>query len=136
MSFSELILNEESVLQRLLLVSQRQLEIVEQGNATDLLEFLGQRQKIWMEFEILESQLAPHKEIPPEQRVWKSFEERQITEESFTRCKELLEKIMEYDQQSMVKASLLRDEIDEKLRRIQRTGAAAPAYMKQSKLRR
>jgi len=135
-SFSELIRNEEMLLQQLLLVSERQIQLVEQGNATILLEHLGQRQKLWQEFEDLERQLAPHRETPPESRIWRNPEERQATELSFARCKALLEEIMANDQKSMDQAAVLRDEIDEKIRRIQRTGHAAPAYMKQSQLQR
>ena len=134
MNFSELIRSEEELLKRLLLVSQRQLEIVEAGNAAVLVEYLGQRQRLWHEFELLERQLATHKGIPPENRVWKSAEERQQTELSLNRCKMLLEEIMANDQISFTKAAELKENVEKDLRRVQLSKNAAPAYMKQSRL--
>jgi len=133
MSFSELIRREEELLQRMLLISQRQLEIVDLGNATILIEHLGLRERLWHEFELLEQQLTPHKGIPPEQRVWKNAEERHLTESTLNRCKALLEEIMVNDQLSIEKTAARRDDVAEQLRRIQRTGTVAPAYLKQSR---
>jgi len=134
MTFPELIRGEEEILNRLLLVSQRQLEIAEAGNATVLIEHLGLRQQLWHEFERLDQQLAPHKGIPPEQRVWKSAEERQQTEAVLNRCKGLLEQILANDQISMETTAARRDEVGEQLRRIQRSTTVAPAYLKQSQM--
>jgi len=134
MTFSELIRSEEELLKRLLLVSQRQLEIVEAGNATVLVEHLGQRQRLWHEFELLEQQLAAHKGIPPEKRVWKSAEERQQTEWALNRCKMLLEEIMANDQISFTKAAELKEKVEKDLRRVQLSKNAVPEYAKQSRL--
>ena len=133
-TFPELIRSEEELLKRLLLVSQRQLEIVEEGNVTILIQHLGQRQQLWNEFELLEQQLALHKGISPERRVWKSADERQRTESALNRCKELLEKIMENDEKSMTKMAEQKDEVEEQLGRIQRGGNAAIGYGRQSQL--
>ena len=134
MSFPELIRGEEDVLKRLLAVSQRQLEIVESGNATVLIEHLGQRQQLWHEFERLEQQLVPHKGIRPEHRVWKNAEERQQTEAVLNRCKELLEQILVNDQISMEKTAAHRDKVGSQLRRMQQVATVAPAYLKQSQI--
>ena len=133
-TFPELIRSEEELLNRLLLVSQRQLEIVEEGNFTILIQHLGLRQQLWNEFELLEQQLAPYKGIPPEHRVWKSPEERQLTEAALNRCKELLEKIMENDEKSMAKTAAQQDEVAEQLGRVKRGGNAAIGYGRQSQL--
>ena len=133
MTFSELIRSEEELLRRLLLVSQRQLEIVDLGNATVLLEHLGLRERLWQEFELLEQQLVPHRGILPEQRIWNSADERQRTEAALNRCKSLLEEIMANDQISIEKTATRRDEVADQLRRIQRSGAVGTAYQKQSR---
>jgi septal ring factor EnvC (AmiA/AmiB activator) len=109
------------------------LEIVELGDATVLMEHLGQRERLWHEFELLEQQLAPHKGILPERRIWQNAEERHLTELTLNRCKALLEEIMANDQISMEKTAARRDNVEEQLRRIQRTGTVAPAYLKQSR---
>ena len=136
MSFSELIQSEEQLLNRLLLVSQRQLEIVDMGNATVLVQHLEQRERLWQEFELLERQLAPHKGIPPERRVWKSAEERQLTELSLNRCKTLLEEIMANDSLSLAKAAEQKDKAEKDLRRVQLATTVVPAYAKQSQIQR
>jgi len=136
MTFTELIRSEEELLKRLLLVSQRQLELVEEGNVTTLIQHLGQRQQLWNEFEFLEQQLAPHKRIPPEHRVWKSADERQMTEASLNRCKDLLEQILENDQICLTKTAAQKDEVEGQLQRIQRGAPVATAYGRQSQLSR
>jgi len=134
MTFSELIRIEEEMLKRLLLVSQRQLELVQDGNVTALIEYLGQRQRLWNEFETIEQQLEPHKKIPPEQRVWKNPEERQRTEAAVNRCKELLEQIMATDEESLAQTAAQKAEVEEQLAKVQRSGRAATAYGRQSQL--
>ena len=136
MSFSELIRSEEEFLKRLLLVSRRQLEIVELGNASVLLQFMTQRERLGNEFDRLEKQLAPHKGIPPEKRVWNSHEERQITESALKRCEELMKEILANDEISMAKMELLKDRAENDLRRVQLAKTAAPAYARQSQLPR
>ena len=131
-TFAELIRSQEELLQRLFLVSQRQLEIVQAGDGAILLLHLGKRQQLWNEFELLGQQLAPHWEVPPEQRVWSSPGERQMTEAAFNRCKELLEAILANDETSLTQATELMDEVKEQLRRIQQGGHVAAAYGRQS----
>ena len=113
-------------------MSQRQLEIVEEGNFTVLIQHLGQRQQLWNEFELLEQQLAPHKGISPERREWKSTKERQMTEEGLNRCKELLDEIMANDQTSLEKTAAQKADVAEQLRRIRQGGKIAGVYGRQS----
>jgi len=136
MSFSELIRSEEELLQRLLLVSQRQLEIVDMGNSSLLVQHLQQRERLWDEFVLLEQKLAPHKGILPEKRVWESTEERLLTESALNHCKTLLEEIMATDQISLKKAAELKDKAEKDLRRVQLSKNVVPAYTKQSQLQR
>jgi len=136
MFFSELIRHEEELLNRLLLISQRQVEIVNLGNATVLVQHLEQRERLWQEFELLEKQLTPHKGVPPESRVWKSAEERQLTEVSLNRCKTLLEEIMANDQISFAKAAEQKEKAEKDLRRVQLATTVVPAYAKQSLIQR
>ena len=133
-TFSELIRSQEALLKRLLLVSQRQLEIVEEGNVTVLIQHLGKRQQLWNEFELLEQQLAPHKEIPPEHRIWNNNEEREMTTAALDRCKGLLEQILANDEICLTKTAEQKDEVEEQLGRVQRGTPVASAYGRQSQL--
>ena len=136
MSFSELIRSEEELLQRLLVVSQRQLEIVELGNSSLLVQHLTRRERLWNEFELLEQKLTPFKGIPAEKRVWESADERLLTESALNHCKTLLEEIMANDQISLEKAAELRDKAEKDMRRVQLSKNVVPAYAKQSQLQR
>jgi hypothetical protein len=135
-SFAELIHSEEELLKQLLWVSQRQIEIVNMGNMSVLLQHLGQRERLWDEFDLLEKQLAPHKGISPEQRTWINADERQATESALNRCKELLEQIMANDHVSLTKTEEDKDKLEKDIRRIQLAATVAPAYAKQSQLQR
>ena len=132
-SFSELIRREEEFLKRLLVVSQRQLELAQAGSGTILNQLLERRERLWNEFEQLEEQLAPHKRVPPEQRIWKSPEERQLTESALNRCKALLEEIMANDQISLEKVEKHKNKAEQDFRRVQLTKPAATKYLKQSR---
>jgi len=131
MTFPELIRGQEEVLRRVLQASERQITIVEQGNPTILIEHLGQRKRLWAEFEVLDEQLAPHKGIPPERRIWRNLEERHATEASLARCTILLSEIMTNDETSFAKAVEIKDEREKDLLRIRRGRNAVAGYARQ-----
>ena len=104
------------------------------GNASVLLQFMEQRERLGDEFDRLEKQLAPHKGIPPEKRVWHCPEERQVTESALNRCEELMKEILTNDEISMTKMEELKDKAEKDLRRVQLAKNSAPAYARQSQL--
>lgn len=134
MPFADLIYREEELLKRLLFVSQRQLELANDGNVTLLIQHLGNRQKLWNEFEILEEQLAPYRGIPAEKRAWKSAEERLMTESALERCKKIMEEILVNDEMCLTTTAAKKEEVETQLHRIRRGSTVAPAYLKQSQL--
>jgi len=136
MTFPELIRSQEDLLRRLLAASQQQVEVVERGDATFLDQFLRQSSRLWVEFELLDQQLAPHKGLPPEQRVWKNSEERRQTELTVKRCEELFQEIIANVQISLTKGEELNEKVKKDLRRVQQAKSAAPAYAKQSQMQR
>ncbi|MCL2743310.1 MAG: hypothetical protein FWE67_05620, partial [Planctomycetaceae bacterium] len=131
-SLHDLMLSEESVLTRLYSQSLTQIEVVRSGDTSRLLEFLARKQQTVTEFEELQKQLAPHRNIPPEQRKWKNEEERKQTEELINRCGELLKMIVENDTQSTVELSTQKEEIENQLRRIQQSVLVDVNYAKQA----
>ncbi|GHT44533.1 hypothetical protein FACS189454_02230 [Planctomycetales bacterium] len=132
--FSILIHKEEELLKRLLLVSQKQMEIVREGNMTLLLEHLAQRQQLWNEFEELEEELKEHKAVPPEQRVWKTESEKQQTETSLNNCKVLLAEILVNDDISLNETATQKNEIEAQLKRVGRARNVVTAYVKHSNI--
>jgi hypothetical protein len=102
----------EEILKRLLLASEQQLELVAEGNVTELIQHLGQRQQLWHKFELWEQQLAPHMGILPERRGCKSAEERQMIKVVANRCQELLEKIQKNNQICLTKTTEQKEELE------------------------
>ncbi|MGL4594863.1 MAG: hypothetical protein ACRCUY_09065 [Thermoguttaceae bacterium] len=132
MTFAELIQWKEGILMRLVPISERQLEIVRRGEVTDLLSLLGQKQKIMDEFEDVERQLAPFRNMKPEERQWKDDSERSKTAEAIDRCASMLKQILEHDNISTNETALQRDEIAEQLRRVRQGSNVSQIYAKQS----
>ena len=140
MTFSELLRSEEEILKRLLIVSQRQLELVQAEDVAVLIQHLGQSVKLWNEFELLEQQLEPHKGIPQEQRKWNSADERQMTEATLNRCKSLMKQILENDQVSLTtmaakkeEMAAKKEEMEAKLNQVHRKKDVVMEYTKQSR---
>ncbi|GHT32050.1 hypothetical protein FACS1894214_3760 [Planctomycetales bacterium] len=131
-SLYSLMQNEESVLTRLYSQSLTQLEIVRGGDTARLIEFLARKQQTVAEFEELQQQLAPHRNILPEQRKWKNENERKQTEELISRCGELLKMIVENDTASTGELSSQKDEVEKQLNRIQQNVQVNLTYAKQA----
>lgn len=121
-TFSELIRRKENVLLRLVPISKRQLEIVRAGDSALLLKFLQRKLVVMDEFEEIERQLAPHRDTPPEDRVWANEKEREETRKMIKRCEEHLAAILANDEISTNELAQANDEIQSELRKIRQSG--------------
>ncbi len=126
--FSDLIRAKEKILERLLPISERQLKLVREGDVSLLLQLLGQKQKMFDEFEKIERRLAPHRDVPPESRRWKSEKERVDTEAAIARCTERLAEILRLDEQSMQEMSEQKTAVEEQVRRLHQGSRLHAAY--------
>ncbi len=131
-TFSELIRLREGILMRLVPISERQREIVESGDVSLLMELLGRKFKVFEEFERTEQQLAPFKDIPPEERIWDSEEERLRTAKSIEHSKELIAEILRNDERSTGLMAQQKDELAEQIRRMDQGNRMQVGYAKQS----
>ena len=109
----------EAVLERLLLSSLRQLELVEDGNGTELLQHLSKRQELWHEFELLEQPLTPHLRIPAERRGCMTAEEWQIIKVVVKRRENLLKNILDNDLICLNITSKQMEEVNGKLQEVE-----------------
>ncbi len=132
-TFAELIHRKEQLLLRLAPVSVRQLEIVRNGDVSLLVQLLGAKQQLMYDFETIERQLEPFKDLLPEQRVWSSEAERRKTGESVDRCAALLEEILRNDNMSIEELATRKDEVEEQLRKTRQGAQIHNGYAKQAK---
>ncbi|MDR1963618.1 MAG: hypothetical protein LBQ50_07545 [Planctomycetaceae bacterium] len=133
-TLSELIQQKEELLRRLLPISVRQLEIVRQSDLTTLLPHLARKQRLMNEFEIIEQQLVPFQNIPPEERKWNNKTEQQETSAAIDRCAVMLEEILRNDSTSMDELSVQKTEVEEQLRRVRQGSQVFSAYAKQTNM--
>ena len=131
-TFSELIRQKEHLLMRLVPISVRQLEIVQSADVSRLIQLLGQKQQLMYEFEEIERQLAPHREIPPEERVWSDEAERTETGAAINRCAAMLEEILRNDTRSTDELSAQKNVVEEQLRRTRQGAQIHNGYAKQA----
>jgi hypothetical protein len=131
--FAELLKKKEEMLQRLLPVSQRQLELVRRENVSDLLQHLGQKSKLLDELEALEKQLVPFKEIPVEQRTWKNETERSTAQTALEHCNELLKQIITLETQSTEEHAAQKVTVERELYRSRQAGQIHNAYFRNGK---
>ena len=132
-SLPELIRAREATLERLLLVSERQLRIVQEGNVSLLLQLLGHKQKLFGEFERIERKLDPHRNIPPEARRWSSEAERKEAEIAIAHCDQLLAEILRFDEQSVQVMSSQKSMVADQIRRVRQGSRLHAAYAKQNR---
>ncbi len=121
-TFSELIRQKENILQRLVPISKRQLELVRNGDSALLLKFLQRKLAVMDEFEEIERRLTPLRDIPPEDRTWTSEREREETRKAIKRCEECLAAIIANDAMSTNELANVTEDIKSQLRQIRQSG--------------
>ena len=120
------------LLEQMLRLSEKQLNLVQLSDMTLLLQLLAQKQKVYEMFEALRRQLDPYQDIKPQDRKWESEQERLDCEAAIQTSKELLAAIMELDRQSESDLARQKDEIQRQMRKMDTSGKAAVVYAKQN----
>lgn len=131
-TLSELIRQKEQILMDLLPMSIRQLELVRRDEMTLLIRHLNEKQFVLSAFEEIEKQLAPLRDIPPEEREWKNEQERKETADAIRRCATMLEKILENDALSTEELGVRKDELQNQMRRVQQNVQVNVNYARQT----
>ena len=123
----------QSVLERLLAVSERQLMFVQNDDEVLLNQLLGHKMKLFDERERIARRLDPYRNIPEEERCWNSETEKQETQTARDRCQQLLQEILRLDGQSIQIRSEQIETVQAQLRRMKQVGRLHAAYSKQKK---
>jgi len=119
------------LLEQILRLSEKQLNIVQLSNMELLIPLLAQKQKVYEMFEELRQQLKPYQNIEPQNRKWESEQERLDCEAAIQKSKELIAAILELERQCHAEMTRQRDDTKRQLQKIGASGKAATAYAKQ-----
>ena len=103
---SELIAARLQVVELLVGLARRQLELAEQAEMAALLKVLAAKQTVLDQLQRLERQLDPYREQDPERRIWRSAADRQRCQQQMDQCGQVLNEVMALEKQG--EAALVR----------------------------
>ncbi len=109
-------------------LGQRQLALVRRGSMDELLDVLAAKQHLLVELQRIERGLDPFRQEDPDERTWRSAEERQRCAEELARCDSLLAEIMTQEKQSEQELIRRRDEAARRLQGAHTAAQARQAY--------
>jgi hypothetical protein len=125
---AQLVRAKRSCLVQLRNMGPKQMELVEQGNMTALLDLLSAKQRPLTELRRIELALDPFRVQDPEQRCWRSPEDRAACARQVEECQRLLREIMTREKQCEAVMVRRRDEAAVQLQGFQAAGQARGAY--------
>ena len=107
----------------------RQLELIEAGAMTALLDLLAAKQRTIAQLQRIEKALDPFRGQQPERRPWRTPEDRQRCAEQLKQCETLLTEILDQEKQSENVLVHRRDEAAARLQGAQLAGQVRGAYI-------
>jgi hypothetical protein len=120
-------------LARLRDMGTKQLELVEANQTTELLDVLAVKQRVLLELQGIERQLAPFRDQRPDERRWRTREDRQECARQLERCEALLRDIVTQEKQSERALTRRRDDLAAQLHGMHVASQARGAYTAQSR---
>ena len=109
-------------------MGRRQLELIDVGNMTGLLDVLAAKQRTLSLLQGIERRLEPFRNQAPETRRWPAPEARAACAEQLRQCEALLSEIVCQEKFSESVLVRRRDEAAERLRGVNLAGQARGAY--------
>jgi hypothetical protein len=125
---AELIRSKHACLIRLREMGRRQLELIERGEITPLLDLLAEKQRSIMELQQIERDLEPFRGRDPDHWRWRKPEDRSRCAEQLRECEALLSEIVGQEKRSEKVLSRRRDEAAKRLQGVHLAGQARGAY--------
>ncbi len=125
---AELVLAKVQTLQQLCELAKQQASITQTSDATILLSFLARKQPLMDCLQDLQEELAEYQDDDPEQRVWRSPEDRKACQVASDRCQQLLSEIVLLEKQSLDEMSQRRDALAAQLQDASDANHAAHVY--------
>src|SRR5437660_695254 len=116
------------VLELLVRLSRQQMELIDASDMSLLVKLLAAKQTVMNQLQTLERQLEPFRDQDPEQRRWRSAEERRGCQVQAERCNALLIEAMELERQMEVAMLRRQDATAAALAGVQNSADARWAY--------
>jgi hypothetical protein len=117
-------------------LGRRQLELIDQGNVTALLDVLSVKQKPLRDIQRIEKALDPYRGQDPEQRPWRSAEDRADCAQMVQQCDALLKEIVAEEKRCEEIMVRKRDAAAVRLQQLRSAGQAQGAYAATSRTQR
>jgi hypothetical protein len=125
---AELVRHKHQVLSRLRDAGLRQTDLVARGEISTLLKVLAAKQHLIATLQSLEHELRSYYGEDPEQRVWRSPQERAECAQRVSECNALLEEIVRLEKVGAEKISARRNEVAEQLQQVHSAAQVRGAY--------
>ena len=104
------------------------MELIDQGNVTGLLDVLSVKQKPLSDIQRIEKALDPYRGQDPEQRQWRSADDRAACARLVRQCEALLREIVVHEKRCEEIMVQKRDATAVRLRQLRSAGQAQGAY--------
>jgi hypothetical protein len=131
---SDLIRRKRSCLVQLRDMGGKQLELIQGGNVSDLLELLAAKQHVLIQLQQVERQLDPFRGENPQTRRWSTPQKRQECAGDQADCERLLAHIVTQEKQSEQELTRRRDEVAARLSGVHTASQARGAYLAQPRV--
>ncbi len=110
-------------------LGRRQMELIDKGNVTGLLDLLAIKQKPLSDVQRLEKALDPYRTQNPEQRQWPSAGERAACARLVEECNKMLKEIVMQEKRCEETMTRKRDATALELQQLRAAGQAHGAYL-------
>jgi hypothetical protein len=130
---ASLIAKKHEVLVQLCAVGARQTDLVASGEIAGLLKLLAAKQHLINGLQQLERELKPYYAGDPDQRVWRSPDERARCAKQAAECNTLLEEIVRLEKIGADKMDARKNEVAQQLQQVHAAAHVRNAYQAQSR---
>lgn len=110
-------------------MSRRQMELIDSGEMTRLLDLLVVKQRMIEQLQRIERALDPFRGEPPEARRWRSDDVKRCCADEAQQCELLLAELMNREKQSEALLTRRRDEVAQRLQGVHRAAQARQSYL-------
>ena len=125
---AELIRSKRECLMQLRDLGRRQIELIEVGDVTTLLDVLAVKQRSLLKLQQIERTLDPFRGQDPDKRRWRTPDLRSECNEQLRQCETLLSEIISREKVAEGALTRRRDETAKRLQGAHRAGQARQAY--------
>ena len=130
-TLANLITKKHQVLKQLCEAAHQQLAIANQGNVSTMLQLLASKQQLIADLQCVEHELRPHHKESPEQRPWRSENEREACRQQSYECNALLNEIIHLENRSGDRMTARHNEAHIQSKQGYTSAQAHTAYAKQ-----